>query len=152
MLDRIQTFPCPNCRQFISDRADACRFCGVAVDHGIAQIVAHTQRRVNQACSDASHLRSAAFVMWTFLLVSLIPYVPLVTWSFLVTLVLVAVLLVRWQLRFGYIENTSDPDYAKAKRNRSVALALWLAALLAAFVLVPLFVPEAPDMICPSCE
>jgi glucan phosphoethanolaminetransferase (alkaline phosphatase superfamily) len=149
MLDQFQTFPCANCKQIISDRAEACRHCGVPVDRGIALILADTQSKVNQACSDASHLKTAAFAMWVFFLVSLVPFVPLATWCFLVTFVAVIVMYVRWQLRFGYIENTSDPDYAKAKRDRTVALALWLAVLLATAAVVMLM-PETPDPIFPN--
>ena len=154
MLEQVQTFPCPSCKQIISDRADACRHCGVAVDRGIALLLAHTQSRVNQSCSDASRLKSLAYAMWTFLALSLVPFLPLlklgllvvavfmplVRFGFLVTFVVVIVLFSRWQLRFGYIENTSDPDYARAKRDRTVALALWLTALLvyvASFALTP---------------
>jgi uncharacterized membrane protein len=154
VLEQIQTFPFPNCKQIISDSAAMCRFCGVAVDRGIARMLAATQSKVNQACSDASRLKSLALAMWTFLALSLVPFLPLlklgllvvavfvpfVRCGFLVTFVAVIVLFSRWQLRFGYIENTSDPDYAKAKRNRTVALALWLAALLvyvASFALTP---------------
>ena len=164
MFDQIQTFSCPNCKQIISDRAVACRHCGVAVDRGIALLLANTQSRVNQACSDASRLKSFAFVMLVFLVLGLVPFMPLlklgllavaifmplVKVGFLVTFVAVIVLFTRWQLRFGYIENTSDPDYAKAKRDRTVALALWLAALLVYvgdFLLVllrpELFAPDA---------
>ena len=154
MFDHLRTFPCPNCKAIISDRVGVCRHCGVAVDRGIALLLAHTQSKVNQACSDASRLKSLAFAMWTFLALSLVPilpllklglllvavFVPLVRFGFLVTFAAVIVLFTRWQLRFGYIENTSDPDYAKAKRNRTVALVMWLAALLvyiASFALTP---------------
>ena len=154
MFDQLRTFPCANCKAIISDRAQACRHCGVAVDRGIALRLADTQSKVNQACSDASRLKSFAFVMWAFLALSLVPFlpllklgllivaifVPLVRCGFLVTFVAVIVLFSRWQLRFGYIENTSDPDYAKAKRDRTVALVLWLTALLlyvASFALTP---------------
>jgi hypothetical protein len=164
MFDQLRTFPCPSCKTIINDRAKACRHCGVAVDRGIALRLADTQSRVNQACSDASRLKSFAFAMWVFLALSLVPFMPLlklgllvvaifmplVKFGFLATFVAVIVLFSRWQLRFGYIENTSDPDYAKAKRDRTVALALWLAALLVYvgdFVLM-LVRPElfAPDV------
>lgn len=154
MPDQFQTFPCANCKQIISDRAEVCRHCGVPVDRGIALILADTQARVNQACNDASHLKTAAFTMLTFFVLSLIPFLPLAEWGFLVVylampfvqwgfvimFVAVIIMFTRWQLRFGYIDNTSDPDYKKAKRDRNVALGLWMAASLvtaAAIMLAP---------------
>jgi|ERR1700749_962014 hypothetical protein len=139
MLDDTLRFPCPSCKEIINDRMEQCRFCGAPVDKGIAQMLAETQSKVNQAYSDASYLKTAAFVMWGFLAVSLIPFVPLVFYGFVITFFVVIVLIVRWQLRFSSI-NTSDPDYSKARRSKNLALVLWLVALPSGFVLRDLLI------------
>src|SRR2546423_863558 len=114
MLDDTLSFPCPSCKEIINDRTEQCRSCGAPIDKGIARMLAETQAKVNQACSDASYMKTAAFAMWAFLGISLIPFVPLVYYGFVITFVVVIVLVVRWQLRFSRL-NTSDPDYAKAR-------------------------------------
>ena len=50
--------------------------------------------------------------------------------GFFIIFVVVIVLVVRWQLRFSHL-NTSDPDYAKARRSKNLAFVLWLVALVA---------------------
>ncbi|HST52713.1 MAG TPA: hypothetical protein VLJ61_11945 [Pyrinomonadaceae bacterium] len=139
MLDDTLRFPCPSCKEIINDRMEQCRFCGAPVDKGIAQMLAETQSKVNQAYSDASYLKTAAFVMWGFLAVSLIPFVPLVFYGFVITFFVVIVLIVRWQLRFSSI-NTGDPDYSKARRSKNLALVLWLVALPSGFILRDLLI------------
>ena len=62
MLNDTLSFPCPSCKEIINDRMEQCRFCGAPVDKGIAQMLAETQAKVNQAYSDASYLSSLAVV------------------------------------------------------------------------------------------
>ena len=133
MVSETMRFPCPSCKEIISDRTEECKYCGAPVDKGIAQMLGETQRKVNQACSDASYLKAAAAVMWGFIGVSFIPFVPLVFWCALVTFVVVLVLLVRWQVRFDDL-NTSDPDYVKAKRAKNLSFILWLVAFPVLFI------------------
>jgi Ca2+/Na+ antiporter len=137
MFATPRTFPCPNCKEIINDSMTTCRFCSVAIDPGIASLVAEQQAKANQACSDASFLRTAAVAMFVFLGLSLIPFVPLVYWGFLITFLVAIVLLVRWQIRFGSL-NTSDPDYKKAKRSRNLALLLIIIAVPLGFIVRPL--------------
>ena len=54
-----RTFPCPNCNEIINDSMTECRYCSVAIDPGVAQMVADRQEKANQAYSDASYLRTA---------------------------------------------------------------------------------------------
>ncbi len=112
-------------------------YCAAPVDKGIAAAAAEVQSRVNQAYSDASHMRTTAFAMWGFLAASLVPFVPFVYYGFLFTFLAVIVMIVRWQMRFSGL-NTSDPDYAKARRWKNLSLALWAAALAVGFVVRPL--------------
>jgi Ca2+/Na+ antiporter len=108
---------------------EKCPYCSTPVDRQAATAAAESQGRANQAYSDASYLRTAAFVLWVFLGLSFIPFIPLVGWAFLFTFVVVLVLLIRWQVKFGSLK-TNDPDYPRAKRNRTLALILWLAAFV----------------------
>jgi hypothetical protein len=125
MVSIPRTFPCPNCNEIINDSMAQCRFCSVAVDPGVAQLIADRQEKANQAYSDASYLRSAAIAMYVFLGLSLIPFIPVVFWGFLGTFVVVLVLLIRWQARYGSLV-TSDPDYKTARRSWWISLALFL--------------------------
>jgi Ca2+/Na+ antiporter len=129
MFAQPQTYPCPNCNEIINDTMEKCPYCSTAVDRQAAAAAAESQSKVNQAVSDASYLRIAAFVVWVFLGLSFIPFIPLVGWAFLFTFVAVLVMIIRWQVKFGSIQ-TKDPDYPRAKRNRNLALVLWLAALV----------------------
>jgi hypothetical protein len=137
MLTQPQTFPCPSCDEIINDTMQTCRFCAAPVDKEAAMIAAQLQSKVNQACSDASYLKTAALLMWAFLGLSFIPLLPAVGWGFLFTFVAVLVMLVRWQLQFGSLR-TKDKDYPRASRSKNLALILWLAATLVGFVVKPL--------------
>ncbi|HVF49394.1 MAG TPA: hypothetical protein VNA19_04870 [Pyrinomonadaceae bacterium] len=137
MFNQIQSFPCPSCREIINDTMQTCKYCGAPIDKGIAQAAAEVQSKVNQACSDASYLKTTALVMWVCLGLSFIPYVPLVSWGFLLTFIALVVLLIRWQTKFSDI-NTPDPDYQKARRSKNLAFILWLVALPTGFVIRPI--------------
>src|ERR1051325_6402426 len=139
MQTRPQTFPCPNCKEIINDTMARCRYCDAPVDPRAAAEAAALQARVNQACSDASYLKTAALVMWAFLGLSFVPFVPLVSWAFLVTFVVVLVMIVRWQLKFGRVK-TDDPDYPRARRSKNLAALLWLGALFLDFIIRPLLI------------
>jgi hypothetical protein len=137
MLTDARTFPCPACSQIINDSAEKCRYCSTPVDREAAIAAADIQDRVNQACSDASYLRTAAVTMFIFLGLSFVPFLPMVYWGFLFTFVALAVLLIRWQLRYRKIP-TKDSDYHKAIKNRDLSFILWLVAIAAGFVIKPL--------------
>src|SRR5437588_2553474 len=133
MLSQPQTFPCPNCNEIINDSMQTCRFCSAPVDPQAASAAAENQSRVNRACSDASFLRTAAAAMFVLLALSLVPFISLLTYlGFIITFLVVLVLIIRWQIKFGRLK-TNDLDYQRARRLRSVAIALWLVA-------IPLFV------------
>jgi hypothetical protein len=137
MISQPRTFRCPNCSEMINDSMIQCPFCSVPVDAGVAALVAERQEKANQACSDASFLRTAAVAMFVFLGLSLIPLVPFVYWGFIVTFVVTVVLLIRWQVKFGNLI-TSDPDYLKAKRSRNIAAVLVIVAGPLGFIVRPL--------------
>ena len=134
---KSQTFPCPNCNEIINDSMQTCRFCSTPIDREAAEAAGDLQGKVNQACSDASYLRTAAVVMFTFLGLSLIPFVPFVFWGFLFTFIAVIVMIVRWQKNFSGLK-TNDPDYENARRSKNLALVLWIAAFPLGFRIRPI--------------
>jgi hypothetical protein len=121
------TLPCPNCNEIINDSMRECRFCHAPIDPQAARAAGELQARVNQACSDASYTKTAAYLMFVFLVLSFIPILPLVSWGFIVTFFAVIIMIVRWQAKFGHLQ-TRDPDYKTAKLSRNIALILWIAA------------------------
>ena len=137
MYPTPRTFPCPNCKEIINDSTTTCRFCSVEIDPGIIALIAEQQAKANQAYSDASFLRTASVAMFVFLGLSMIPFLPFVYWGFLITFLVSVFLLIRWQIRFGTL-NTSDPDYQKAKRSRTIAAVLVLIAIPVGFIIRPL--------------
>lgn len=137
MSSSPRTFRCPNCNEMINDSMKQCRYCSVPVDPGVAQLIAGRQEKANQACSDASYLRTAAIAMYVFLVLSLIPYIPLVSPAFMIVFVVVVVLLIRWQVKFGSL-NISDPDYQAARRSWRVSLIMMIAAGPLGFIVRPI--------------
>ena len=110
----------------INESAAQCRFCSLAIDPGVAELIAGRQQKVNEAYSDASYLRRTAMAMYVFLAVSLV--FTFAYWGFLVTFWTGLVLTIRWQVKFGELI-TNDPDYAKARRSKSISLLLLLGGL-----------------------
>ena len=134
MLSQPQTFPCPNCNEIINETMERCRYCSAPVDRQAAALAAENQSKVNQACSDASFLRTAAAVMFALLGLSLLPFVALIAYlGFILTFLAVVVMLIRWQMKFGRLQ-TRDPDYLRAKRLKNVTLLLWVLAVPAFLV------------------
>ncbi|HJT27069.1 MAG TPA: hypothetical protein VJ784_06650 [Pyrinomonadaceae bacterium] len=137
MIANPRTFRCPNCNEMINDSMTQCRYCNVAVDPAVAQLVAERQEKANQSYSDASFLRTAAVAMYVFMGLSFIPILPVVGWGFLVIFIVVLVLLIRWQVKFGSLI-TNDADYLKARRSWRFALVLWIVAIPLGFIVRPL--------------
>jgi hypothetical protein len=138
MSDSPRTFACPSCKEIINDSMMQCRFCGAPVDPTIALGLAAVQDKVNQACSDASYLKTAALIMSACLGLSFIPFIPLVGLGFFLIFCAVLFMLIRWQIKFGGLV-TNDPDYGSARRSKNLSLALWVLAIPLAFVVRPVF-------------
>jgi hypothetical protein len=137
MFEQDLNFPCPSCKEIISDRMPQCRFCGAPVDKGTAQVIAERQSRVNSAFSDSGYIKNAAFLMWGLLAISLVPFVPWVSLGSEITFVVLVVLIVRWYVKYGNIL-TSDPDYQSARRSIYLSTVLCVAALPTYFIIKPL--------------
>jgi len=137
MFAQPRTFRCPNCKEMINDSMKQCPFCSVALDPGVIALVAERQEKANRAYSDASFLKTAAIAMFVFLVISLVPFLGIVYYGFVITFIVVLVLLIRWQVKFGNLI-TSDEDYRRAKRSKTLALILWIAAIPLGFLVRPL--------------
>lgn len=124
----LRTFPCPNCKEFINDSMQVCRYCSTPVDPGIAQHAADVQERINRACNYASSIRNAAGAMWIFFLARFLPCFGLVGLiGFLFAFFFVPIGIIFWQTRFGGIQ-TTDVDFKRAKLNKNIALLMWAPA------------------------
>jgi hypothetical protein len=104
-----------------------CRFCSAAVDSEAAETGANVQEKVNSAVNQAKWIRNMAGAMWVFLAVSFVWTGG--TMGVFAFFFLIPTLLILWQIRYGRLK-TADLDYKKAKRDRLIALVLWLPAAL----------------------
>ncbi len=132
-----RTFRCPNCNEMINDQMTQCRFCSVPIEPGIALHIADKQEKANQACSDASYLRTATIALWVFLGLSFVPFMPLVSLGFTIIFIVVVVLVIRWQVKFGSLQ-TSDADYLAARKSWRTSLMLMIVAAPVAFIVRPI--------------
>jgi hypothetical protein len=128
---------CPVCKQTIDASATQCRFCSSPIDPVTAQVAAEMMARVNQACSDASFLRTAAFSILVFFGVMFIPFMGLlglVGYYFL--LVAVPVLTIRWWVKFGRIQ-ADDSDFRRARIT---------VIVISVLILIPIALSLAPHL------
>ncbi|MGB0066204.1 MAG: hypothetical protein WBP85_17310 [Terracidiphilus sp.] len=110
-------FECPVCKETINTSDTQCRFCSSPIDPAAAQAAAEKMARINQACSDASFLRTAAVSILVFIGVMFIPFMGLlgiVGYYFL--LVAVPFLAIRWWVKFRSIQ-TGDRDFKRARKT-----------------------------------
>jgi Ca2+/Na+ antiporter len=117
-------FECPHCKETIDSAEKKCRFCSALIDPGVAEKAAKTLAKVNQACSDASFMRTAAIALLALFGMMFVPLLSWYgTWGCLILFVAVLVMVVRWWLRFWRIE-TDDDDFVRARRTVAVISAL----------------------------
>jgi hypothetical protein len=129
-------FECPSCRQTIDASAPQCRFCSAPVDPAAAQVAAEKMSKINQACSDASFLRTAAFSILVFLGVMFIPFVTLLgLCGYYFLIVAVPFLSIRWWIR-NHAIRTDDQDFRRAKLTVIIVSVIvllpwiWIAAAI----------------------
>lgn len=118
-------FPCSNCGEMIYSDSTTCRFCSAPVDRQAAEAAADNQKQVNNAVNLAKWIRNAAGAMWALIGIGLV--VGVASLGALACIFLIPISLIYWQISFGGLK-TADPDYAKTKRDRLIALLLWLPA------------------------
>ncbi len=125
--EQPKILPCPACGEMIYSSVTQCRFCSAPLDKEAAEAAATNQEAVNSACNQAKWIRHMAASMWVLLGVSLIfsaGQMGVFAFFFLIP-----ASLIYWQIKFGRLK-TADPDYQKARRDRLIALVLWLPAAL----------------------
>jgi len=105
--------------------APTCRFCSAPVDRQAAEAAAYVQKQVNNAVNLAKWIRNAAGAMWGF--VGLGMFLGIATLAAIACIFLIPLSLIYWQISYGRLK-TSDADFAKTKRDRVIALLLWLGA------------------------
>jgi hypothetical protein len=135
LSNQSSTLPCPSCGQMIYSNATTCRFCSAEIDPRVAAGGAQLQAQVNDACNHAKIIRHMATAMWVLLLVGLIFTAG--TMGVFAFFFIVPVPLVLWQIKYGSLK-TADPDFQKARRDRLIAIALWLPAGLLQITLLAL--------------
>jgi hypothetical protein len=107
-----------------SDSA-TCRFCSAPVDRNAAEASADNQKKVNNAVNMAKWIRNAAGAMWAFVGLGLV--FGILSLAAMACIFLIPLSLIYWQISFGGLK-TADADFAKTKRDRLIALLLWLPA------------------------
>lgn len=123
-------FECPNCRQTIDASAPQCRFCLANIDPAVAQVAAQKMAEINQACSDASFLRTAAISIFVFIGIMFIPFMSLLGvlgYNFL--LFAVPFLSIRWWIKFHKIR-ADDVDFRRARKTVIIVSVLILIPIL----------------------
>ena len=118
-------FPCTNCGEMIYSDSPTCRFCSAPVNRQVAEAAADVQKQVNNAVNLAKWIRNTAGAMWGLIGLGLIFGVALL--GAIACIFVIPVSLIYWQIQFGGLK-TGDFDFAKTKRDRVIALLLWLGA------------------------
>jgi len=129
-------FECPQCKETIDSTADSCRFFGAKVDPEEAQKAAVLMARINQACSDASYMRSTAVSIPIFFVLRFIPFASMLGGvGFTGLSFVIPIWAIRWWLKFGSIVS-DDSDFRKARGTVMIA-GILVSAVLVLLVILP---------------
>jgi hypothetical protein len=138
-LSEPTIFECPHCKETIDASAEACRFCGAKIDHEAARTAAALMAKINQACSDASYMRSTALSLPVFLLLRFVPFIAIVgTIGFVGVTLITPFWALRWWLKYGAIK-TDDADFRRARstvRWIGIVVSCLFVVLVAANIVV----------------
>jgi hypothetical protein len=110
-----------------------CRFCSAPVNRQAAEAAADNQKEVNNAVNMAKWIRNAGGAMWAF--VALGMFVGTAFLAAIACMFLIPIALIYWQIKYGGLK-TADADFVKTKRDRVIALLLWLGASAAQIVFI----------------
>jgi hypothetical protein len=123
-------FECPVCKQTIDASSTQCRFCSAAIDPVEAEAAAEKMARVNQACSDASFLRTMAISILAFFVIMFIPFMALLgLCGYYFLMFAVPIMTIRWWVKFHSIR-TDDRDFKRARVTVIVISALCMLPML----------------------
>lgn len=132
--DNSGIFECPHCHQTINLMDAQCPFCSTVIDKASAQIAVAKMSRINQACSDASFLRTMALSIFIFMALMIVPFFSWIgLGGFYFLAVAVPFMSIRWWYRF-YGLKAEDSDLNKAKITVIIISALCLLPWLRIFL------------------
>lgn len=108
-------FECPVCKQTIDSSSTQCRFCSATIDPAAAEAAAEKMAKVNQACSDASFLRTMAITILVFFGFMFVPFLNFLGWAgYWFLMFAVPFMTIRWWVKFGAI-HADDRDFKRAR-------------------------------------
>jgi hypothetical protein len=123
-------FECPVCRQTIDASSTQCRFCSTVIDPAVAEAATEKMARVNQACSDASFLRTMAVAFLAFIGAMFIPFMGLLGLAgYWFLMFAVPFMTIRWWVKFHAIR-ADDSDFKRARITVIVVSVLGVLPLL----------------------
>jgi hypothetical protein len=132
-------FQCPNCNETIDSTADSCRFCGGKVDHEAASKAALVMAKIDQACSDASYMKSCAWALPVFFVFRFVPFFNgFGTIGFIALLIVIPAWALRWWLTYADIA-TQDADFLRARSTVKITGIICLLLLVFLVILPFLF-------------
>jgi len=135
-------FECPKCRETIDASAEFCRFCGARVDRDEALRAAEIMARINQACSDASYMRTCALAVPVFFVLRFVPFLGMLGMVGFVGLIFaIPIWAMIWRSRYARIQS-DDADFRRARGTVKicgiavgVVLLLWGVSFLLGILL-----------------
>jgi hypothetical protein len=123
-------FECPVCKQTIDSSSTQCRFCSATIDPAAAEAAAEKMAKVNQACSDASFLRTMAITILVFLGFMFVPFLSILGIAgYWFLMFAVPFMTIRWWIKFGSIR-AEDRDLKRARTTVIVVSVLGPLPLL----------------------
>jgi hypothetical protein len=123
-------FSCPNCNETIDSNCETCRYCGVRIDKEEARKGVLLLAKINQACSEASTIRSTSFALIVFFLLSFAPFFGMVgSVGFFGLLFGIPIWTAIWWYKYGRI-STKEEDFKQAKRRVQASGAAVLFSLI----------------------
>ena len=124
MLSQESFFPCPACGEIIGSHSSNCKYCNAEIDPEAAEIAATFNRKLTRLVTTQAWPRNTAGVMWIAFAMQFL-FAAMGRLTIIGMMLAVPVMLIRWQSRIGGIK-TNDVDFTTARRNRNIALLLWL--------------------------
>jgi hypothetical protein len=138
-------FDCPSCRETIDATAETCRFCGVKVDQGAALKAAAVLAKVNQACSDASYMKSTALAIPVFIGLRFVPFFSSVgAIGFLGLTVGIPIWALVWSAKYRGI-GAGDAEFLAARRTVKIVGLVVTALLLLDVLLLIVLITAGPS-------
>jgi hypothetical protein len=109
------------------------------VDREAAQKAALLMAKINQACSDASYMKSTALALPVFFLLRFAPIISMLgIIGFIGLLIGIPVWALRWALKFGAI-TSDDADFIRARKTVKI-IGIIVTILLVFFAIVPFII------------